>query len=368
MIYMDRYIYKLIYKMRISKVKERDIKVNLKKIYKIECTMPEIKRIIDNIPITYEKYTEIEKRKILYLYSEFVNTEKLILYLNAKYDYGLTVNKLKDFAHRNNVKKKVQNMYKQSFVDRNTEYKMARMYKQGLTANEIAKRFGYKTRNSVLKKLDKLNIKRRDWNEVQKNNKTYINFSMERLDSEYKAYFLGLLLTDGYIDKKRGFIGLELTDKDAIIFLSKYLNAKFISIKSNHKTKYRIILYGNNLLSQVERLGVIENKTFDLRGPNLNEEEGKYLPYIIRGIIDGDGWIRKDGNEFFISSASREFINWCKNSLEELGFENIKIRFVENEYNGIYLIRSARRVNIELLKSKVYNKSFGMERKYKLLL
>lgn len=166
MIYMDRYIYKLIYKMRISKVKERDIKVNLKKIYKIECTMPEIKRIIDNIPITYEKYTEIEKRKILYLYSEFVNTEKLILYLNAKYDYGLTVNKLKDFAHRNNVKKKVQNMYKQSFVDRNTEYKMARMYKQGLTANEIAKRFGYKTRNSVLQKLDKLNIKRRDWNEV----------------------------------------------------------------------------------------------------------------------------------------------------------------------------------------------------------
>lgn len=269
MIYMDRYIYKLIYKMRISKVKERDIKVNLKKIYKIECTMPEIKRIIDNIPITYEKYTEIEKRKILYLYSEFVNTEKLILYLNAKYDYGLTVNKLKDFAHRNNFKKKVQNMYKQSFVDRNTEYKMARMYKQGLTANEIAKRFGYKTRNSV---------------------------------------------------------------------------------------------------SQVERLGVIENKTFDLRGPNLNEEEVKYLPYIIRGIIDGDGWIRKDGNEFFISSASREFINWCKNSLEELGFENIKIRFVENEYNGIYLIRSARRVNIELLKSKVYNKSFGMERKYKLLL
>jgi hypothetical protein len=23
------------------------------------------------------------------------------------------------------------------------------------------------------------------------------------------------------------------------------------------------------------------------------------LPYIIRGIIDGDGWIRNDGKEFF---------------------------------------------------------------------
>ena len=64
-----------------------------------------------------------------------------------------------------------------------------------------------------------------------------------------------------------------------------------------------------------------------------------------RGFIWGSTLIKRDG---------KAYSDW--------------IRFVENEYNGIYLIRSARRVNIELLKSKVYNKSFGMERKYKLLL
>lgn len=368
MIYMNKRILKLIYIMRSNKVKERDIKRNLKNIYGIECTMPEIKRIIKNIPITYEKYTEIEKNMILYLYSEFINTEKLVEYLNRKYGFDFTISRIKDFASRNNVKKKVQNMYRQSYVNRNDEYKMAKMYKQGMTANEIAQIFGYKTRNSVLQKLDKLNIERRNWNEIQKNNKSYSDFSMKYLDSEYKAYFLGLLLTDGYISKERGFIGLELTDKDAIVFVSKYINAKFIPIKSKFKTKYRIILYGNNLLQEVERLGVIENKTFKLKGPILYDNEIKYLPYILRGIIDGDGWIRKDGKEFFISSASSEFIQWCKNSLEKLDFENINVRFINNEYNGIYVIRTAKSINLELLKSKIYNKPFGMERKYKLLL
>ena len=109
-------------------------------------------------------------------------------------------------------------------------------------------------------------------------------------------------------------------------------------------------------------------KTFSLIGPDLYDGEIKYLSYIVRGIIDGDGWIRKDGREFFISSASNEFIKWCKKALIYLGFEDLEARFITNEFNGIYIIRSAKKYNLEVLKNKVYNKPFGMERKYKLLL
>lgn len=365
---MNKRDLKIIYKLRANKVKERDIKKKLTQIYGINYTMPELKTVIDKIPINYEKYTEIEKNKILYLYKEFVNTPKLVKYLNFKYNYSLSVNKIKDLAHRNGVNKRQYNMYKQSFVDRNTEYIIARMYRNGMNSNEIAKVFGYKTRNSILQKLEKLNVKRRDWNEIQRNSKTYIEFSMKSIDNEYKAYFLGLLLTDGYMNLERGYIGLELTDKDVIVFLSQYLNVKYTSIESKHKTMFRIILYGKDLLKELNRLGVVQNKTFSLKGPDLYKYESRYLPYIVRGIIDGDGWIRKDGKEFFISSASKDFILWCKISLEKLGFEDINIKFIENNFNGIYLIRSAKRFNLELLKDKIYDKPFGMERKYKLLL
>lgn len=260
------------------------------------------------------------------------------------------------------------NMYKQSFINRNDEYNIVKLYKDGLNSNEIAKIYGYKTRNSVLQKLSKFNVKRRDWNKMQSERKTYYNFSMEFVDDEYKAYFLGLILTDGYVNEERGYIGIDLSDKDIIEFLCDYLNTSYTVIKSEFKDKYRIILYGKKLVEEMKRLGVTERKTFSLQGPDLYQHEKEYLPYIVRGIIDGDGWIRKDGREFFISSASNKFIKWCKDVLKYLGFEDIEERFIANEFNGIFIIRTAKKYNLEVLRHKIYNKPFGMERKYKLLL
>lgn len=365
---MDNRTLKIIYKLRVSKVKERDIKKQLNETYSIDCKMSELKMILNKIPIVYEKYSEIDKRKILYLYSRYINTEKLIKYLNEKYKYDLTISKIRDYASRNGIKKESMNMYKQAFVSRNDEYNIIRLYKSGLNSNEISKMYGYKTRNSILQKLNKFNVERRDWNNIQSEKKTYYNFSMQFIDDEYKAYFLGLILTDGYVNEERGYIGIDLSDKDAIEFLCDYLKTSYTIIKSEFRDKYRVILYGKKLVEEMKRLSVTERKTFSLKGPNLYEYEKSYLSYIMRGIIDGDGWIRKDGREFFISSASNEFIKWCRDSLKYLGFEDINIRFIENEFNGIYIIRTAKKYNLEVLRNKIYNKPFGMNRKYKLLL
>lgn len=244
---------------------------------------------------------------------------------------------------------------------------MAKLYEQGYSSNEISKMYGYKTRNSVLQKLDRLGIKRRSCNEIRIKEKSYFNFNMNEIDTEEKAYFLGLLITDGYINKERGYIGIDLTDEDAIQFLVGYINAEYSVIPPKGKaklTKYRIILYGRELCNSVDRLGVIYKKTYYTKGPNLNKDELCYLNYILRGIIDGDGWIRKDGKEFFICSASREFIKWIQAAMLSIGFEDINISFLPNNYNGIYLIRTASYYNLELLRNNVYNKPFGMMRKY----
>jgi hypothetical protein len=270
-------------------------------------------------------------------------------------------------ASENGIHKKAQNMYSIAKVTRTDEREIIKLYELGLSGNEIAKRYGYKTRNSILQKLEKFNVKRRDCNEIRSNNKSYSNFSLEVIDSEEKAYFLGLLLTDGYINEERGYIGLDLTDKDVIDFLAKYINVEYKEILPKGKAKlnkYRITLYGRTLLKDVQRLGVVYNKTYDTKGPALTEDELRYINYILRGIIDGDGWIRSDGREFFICSASLDFIKWCEKIMLYIGFENIKVSFINNEYNGIYLIRTASKYNIEILKQQIYAKPFGMKRKY----
>lgn len=359
--------YKVIYKLR-EKYGERKLKDILFYKYGINITLNKLKHIIENIPYSRDKYSEIDKKRILYLYSNYVNTSKLVSYLNKKYKYDLTERRIIDYASRNNVKKKFQNMYSQAFITRNQEYEIAKQYLQGKSSTELAKQYNYKTRNSILQKLHKLDIKTRNVNLERAEAKSYIDFNLKKVDTQLKGYILGLLLTDGYINIERGYIGLELVDLDTIRFISKELKCKYATIKSDKfKNRYRIILYCKEYLDCLNRLGLIKAKTFMTEGPVLFSDEKQYLPFIVRGIIDGDGWIRKDGGEFFICSASEKFIKWCKEALEELKFVNIKIRFIANDFNGIYIIRSAVIHNINLLQNLIYKQPFGMMRKYNLL-
>lgn len=127
---------------------------------------------------------------------------------------------------------------------------------------------------------------------------------------------------------------------------------------------YRVILHGEKRLHDLASWGVVPRKSLSVDGPDITKIDKDILYYVIRGIIDGDGWIRKDGREFFICSASKKFIDWCENTLSYLGFSNMNKKFIPNGYNGIYHLRSARRENIALLKKFIYDKPFGMNRKY----
>ena len=93
----------------------------------------------------------------------------------------------------------------------------------------------------------------------------------------------------------------------------------------------------------------------------LEENEQKYIPYIIRGMIDGDGWIRKDGKEFYICTASYDMALWIKSTLEnKLYMMDVNI----HKEPGVWQIRTSLQHNLEILKLLVYNKPFGMSRKY----
>lgn len=372
---MDKKTIKIIYKLKTNKHSQRKIKQILYKKYNINIKQKDINDLANKIVVENGKFNSLDKKRILNLYSKIINTEKLVDYLNNKYSYDLTVNRIKEFAHNNSIKKSKQNMYKQSFVSRNDEFEILKLYKKGYSSKDIAEIYGYKTQKSVLDKVKKFDCEIRNWNEEQSKNKSYIDFSMKIIDNKFKAYFLGLILTDGYMNEKRNYIGIDLIDKDVIEFISKEINVKYTVIENekinsqyNVKDKYRIIIYGKELVNDFKRLGVTENKTFTVKGPNLNKEELKYIPYILRGIIDGDGWIRNDGKEFFIVSASKDLIYWCKENLELLEFNRINVKFIDNKWNGIYQIRSARKENIEMLKKKIYTYKFGMVRKYDLLL
>lgn len=301
------------------------------------------------------------------MYSNFKNTHKLVTYLNNKYGYNFSYNSLVLYCSRNGINKNNKNSSSSRQITKQDEEKIIELYNSGFNSYELADIFGYKTKKSILDILRANNIVVRNSMDIASSKRSYKNFSFEHIDSHKKAYIIGLLLSDGYVNGDRNYVGIDLCDLDAIQFISNFVNVKYKTIYSknnNHKDKYRVLIYGKEYLQELERFGIFPRKSLTTNGCKLYSGEEIFIPSIIRGLIDGDGWIREDGREFFISSASRGLIDWVYKELIKLGFTNIKPIYIPNKSNGIYMIRTATKENILILKNKIYKNRLGMNRKY----
>lgn len=335
-----------------NKYKHLNLKTNdIKHIYKI--AKPYSYYYIYDIPCTI--YCRIIK-----MYGKCTNPVLLLKYFNSKYGFNLSINGIRTAALRANISRDKKFISDNSLkLKKKDQENIINMYLNNKTSVEIAKIYNC-TPKTILDILNKHNIQRRKGKLAFVNNRNY-PIIFDKIDTEFKAYFLGFMLTDGYLTRKRNNISIQLKDYDAIKFISEHTNGTIVKLQRN---MYRTSYYSKEDIENLKRLGVVFNKSLTLQGPNLLNNENQYLNYIIRGIIDGDGWIRKDGKEFFICSASEDFIKWCKMSLESLGMQNLKYNFINNEYNGIFCLRTAISHNINILREKIYDKPYGMKRKY----
>lgn len=362
---MQRKILKLLYLLFSNGNNLRNVKRFLKEKHNIEMTENAIRQLKKKYCIPKkdrrEKYTSYQKRIMLKLYKDFYSTEKLCLYLKKRFGIEITEMALTNFSFAHGVKKSIS---KQSFCGKTDYLQQKQIVKDysenNLTTTQLQKKYNYKTRKTITDIVKKFGKTPRTSAETKNISKTYYGFSMKKIDSELKAYYLGLLLTDGWVSNNRVF--LDLTDEDVMTFLSKKINVNLINRKRGHyKRAYRFSITYPNIMEDVERYGLVKNKTHILSSPKFTEEEKMFLPMFLRGVIDGDGWISKDGKKFFISSASKEFITYCKNTLENcFQMKDLNLHCKDD----FYVLRSHKQENIKILKDKIYVTPFGMNRKF----
>lgn len=250
------------------------------------------------------------------------------------------------------------------------EKQLVEEYIQGTPVKELMAKYNFKTKKSITDKVKKYypNDYENLITQARDNRKGY-SYSLERITSPFDAYLVGLLLTDGYLLTDRNGVGLDMTDEDVIKFVADTIGTDYKSYnKEGVKTHYRVIINTNGISEQVKRFGIVQNKSLIIPQPSLLKEEEIFLPYIIRGIIDGDGCVSPTAYgsaQFFIVTMSEQFALWLKDILTNRFFMNdIHIRQADS---GIYRIETADQFNIYKLIAAVYNKPFGMQRKYKLL-
>lgn len=167
------------------------------------------------------------------------------------------------------------------------------------------------------------------------------------IDTPNKAYFLGLLISDGSVVKQTRdnrtdviSLSLKLEDKYIVEKFALELGADKSSVKeyiSKGRSECYFRFASQSMSDDLANYGIISNKTDYTYLPKIEDE---LIPHLIRGIFDGDGtaYVYKNGNYEYIRFGFYGSYELCKQINEIL---NNKIQINKNKITkkvGCYMI------------------------------
>ena len=202
----------------------------------------------------------------------------------------------------------------------------------------------------------------------------------ENIDTEAKAYFLGLLFTDGNVfigKRKTNQIALELTVRDVEILekLKKELNTdNKISYRKNPSRSETVSLrvFSQKMVEDLSKYGIVPQKTkkakhlpLDLIPDNLKKD-------FVRGLIDGDGSIFYHGTDKKLLGLT--FCSYCRNICDELkdicdsfiGIETKNKVYTEKNKNISRVTYNKQDVTKQLVTVLYKDSNYYLTRKYNL--
>jgi hypothetical protein len=138
------------------------------------------------------------------------------------------------------------------------------------------------------------------------------------LESPEFCYLLGLFITDGYWND--GALCVSLLDREILERLGKIFNCRVYLHHRKNKQPSFILSIPTKFCSYFRELGYSQGaKTFDIFMPNVPKHN---LKYIIRGMIDGDGTIRKTLHDYEVRffTVSKTLFSQYKQIVEDLGY------------------------------------------------
>jgi hypothetical protein len=200
-----------------------------------------------------------------------------------------------------------------------------------------------------------------------------INYFKE-INNNNKAYILGLIVSDGYVDEKIGKLTFTSKDFEMVKFFKEELKSEHklgkyeILDKRTNKIsiRYSIQISSNKMIQDLIDLNVRQKKSFTSEYPKIDE---KYFWSFFRGLFDGDGCITKDKNKYVFSIiAAEKLMIMIQKQMSLLKIINTKLSVVATKNNTIiYRYKKSKKSDLIKIYNKMYeNNDFSLERKYKL--
>lgn len=189
--------------------------------------------------------------------------------------------------------------------------KIVELYKEGLPPVQIAEQLGCCPVN-ITRRLKKAGIPFvRDYSTTRYNRTNRYKVDedyFETIDTEGKAYFLGLMYSDGSVTENQMYI--KLKDEDVIQQFKAELKSEApIRRIETPWDAYIMQVSSKRLCRHLINQGCVPNKTRVIQVPKLRED---LYRHFIRGFFDGDGCLQLQGKiyhcRFDLTSASLQFL------------------------------------------------------------
>lgn len=177
----------------------------------------------------------------------------------------------------------------------------------------------------------------------------------DKINTEEKAYVLGLLYADGWNQTERNSInlGLKETDKEILEKITALIQPtkplQYVSTSNqrkktgfeNSQNQYRLIIANRHISQRLIELGCGKAKTHNLKFPTEEQVPSHLIRHFVRGYFDGDGSVSGDKQKQFSFVGTTDFLLPLQQILiKELNFSKTKLdrRHKDNDNN----IRSLR--------------------------
>lgn len=164
------------------------------------------------------------------------------------------------------------------------------LYLSGVSCLDIGNEFNF-NEQSVRKLIKDMGILR----DTKPYQKLLDHNWLDNIDSEDKAYYLGLLTADGWLDRNSLFIDLQQKDKELLENLRNRI-APFVPLayykagKANVDDKVRLVITSKAWRERCEALEISYRKSLTM--PNMvNNIPIDVRHHFIRGYFDGDGTV-----------------------------------------------------------------------------
>ena len=217
--------------------------------------------------------------------------------------------------------------------------KLFEMYETGnYTAVELSKHFPV-TNTAISALLKRNGYKTKSQSELQR--KYPINeYFFDEINTEDKAYVLGLLYADGCNQTERNLVAISLkeSDKDVLEKITELIqpdkplryyttaNSRKKEGFENSQNQWRLTINNKHISQRLVELGCGKAKTHNLTFPTEEQVPSHLIRHFIRGYFDGDGSVSGDKQKQFCFVGTIDFLLPLQQILmRELGFSESKL-------------------------------------------